>query len=176
MSHDEHDDEAPGKRRGEGPKGILQEGLRKAIASGANALFASEEGGKKPLGELRLPKEAIQFLYHQAERGRKDLFRAARSEMRRVLGTMDVRGELRRALVGLKVRVHAEVTFEEADTKVAVQSAVDEGGRAPKPAAAETGGQGKAPPVDAGAPTGVSPAPGAARAPEGKRSKRPKGY
>jgi hypothetical protein len=129
MSHDPHDgpqDPNAAKRRGDSPKGILQEGLRKAIQSGANALFASEDG-KKPLGELRLPKEAIQFLYQQAERGRKDLFRAARGELRRMLGNMDMRGELRRALVGLKVRVHAEVTFEDADTKVAVQSAVGDG-------------------------------------------------
>ena len=171
MSHDDYDDEGAPKRRGEGPKGILQEGLRKAIQSGASALFASEEGSKKPLGELRLPKEAIQFLYHQAERGRKDLFRAARSELRRVLGTMDMRGELRRALVGIKVRVNAEVTFEEADTQVTVHSAVGNG--PPKPGA--PGPQAKAPAGDAPAgPAGAQPATGAVKGgPEGKRSRRP---
>lgn len=114
------DDKAPSSRRAEGAKSLLTDGLRKAIQSGANALFTSEEGGKKPLGELRLPKEAMQFIYQQAERGRKDLFRSARQEMRRMLSSMDMRGELRRALVGLKVQVKAEITITEADTELKV--------------------------------------------------------
>ncbi len=114
------DDEQGRRGRGEGAKSLLPEGLRKAIQSGANALFTGDEGGKKSLGELRLPKEAMQFLYHQAERGRKDLFRSARHEMRRVMSSMDMRGELRRALVGLRVQVKAEITFEDKETQVAV--------------------------------------------------------
>lgn len=114
------DDAPPGGRRQEGAKGLLTEGLRKALQSGANALFTSDEGGKKPLGELRLPKEAMQFLASQAERGRRDLFRSARQEMRRVMASMDMRGELRRALVGLRLQVKAEITITEDDTQVQV--------------------------------------------------------
>lgn len=142
MSHFDDDDAPPHhtedpnqKKRGDGAKGLLPEGLRKALQSGAAALFASDEGGKRPLGELRLPKEAMQFLYQQAERGRKDLFRMATREMRRVLNTMDMPGELRRALVGVKLKVKAEISFEESETSTSMRTAVTQATRTGEPSA-----------------------------------------
>jgi hypothetical protein len=110
--------------KSEGRSSLFPEGWRKAVSAGANALFTSEEGGKGPLGDLRLPKEAVAFLFQQSERGRQDLMRMATREVRRVLRSVDLRRELRKSLLGIKMRVRADITFEEDLPRVRVKTAI----------------------------------------------------
>lgn len=132
--------------RPSGRAGLFGETWRRAIASGANVLFNTEEGGGRgPLGDLRLPKEAIQFLLSQTDRTRRDVGRIAGKELRRLLRNVDLGGELRRTLLGIRVRLRAEVSFEEAGPKLRVRSQVVP--KRPRPRRSDTSGASAAAPA-----------------------------
>ena len=106
----------------EGAKGSgLSDSLRRAFVSGVSALFMTEEGIRSALSDMRLPKEALTYLAQQTDRTRKELFRAVSDEVKGFLKGVDLSGALRKALLGLKVQVKAEVRFVEAqppETKI----------------------------------------------------------
>lgn len=118
--------------------GALSDGLRKALFSGISAVFTSEEGIRQAVGEM--PKEAMAYFAAQTEKSRKELFRVAADEVKGFLNNVDLTGEIRKAITGLKLEVKAEVRFvdeENAETKINV-------GFAPNGDAAEDAGSGKA--------------------------------
>ena len=156
---DDEDGAEVGAGRPAGRSGIFPDAWRRAIASGANALFTTEEGGPRgPLGDLRLPKEVIQFILSQTDRTRRDVGRIAAKELHRLLRNVDLGGELRRSLLGIRVRVRAEVTFEETGPRLQVHSdVVPRQGRH----------QGATPPAQSGSPVApTAPTQPAAPAPE----------
>ncbi|MEZ4270485.1 MAG: hypothetical protein R3C68_03315 [Myxococcota bacterium] len=93
--------------------GKFPESIRKVLVSGLSAVFMTEEGIRQTLGDLRLPKEAMSFLMQQAERSRRELFRVVSDELKGFLKGVDLTGEVRRALTGLKIEINAEVRFKE---------------------------------------------------------------
>ena len=99
--------------RSEPGRGVWSESLRKALATGVSALFMTEEGIRSALSEMRLPKEAMSYLIQQAASSRRDLVRFVSEEVRGVLQGIDLRRELRKALVGLKLEVKAEIRIVE---------------------------------------------------------------
>jgi hypothetical protein len=97
---------------------LLGESLRKAVLSGMTALFMTEEGIRSALSDLRLPKDALAYLSQQTERTRKELFRAVSQEIKTFLLGMDLAGALRKALIGTKVEIRAELKFSDAGVAV----------------------------------------------------------
>jgi hypothetical protein len=94
----------------------LTDSLRKAAVAGMTALFVTEGGIRGALGELRLPKEALTYLAQQTDKTRRELFGAVSDELKGFLAGIDLPGELRKALKGLKLEVKAEVRFVEDTT------------------------------------------------------------
>ncbi|MBI5509195.1 MAG: hypothetical protein HY903_10615 [Deltaproteobacteria bacterium] len=114
----------------------LSDSLRKAFVSGVSALFMTEEGIRSALSEMRLPKEALTYLAQQTDRTRKELFRAVSAEVKGFLKGVDLSGAVRKALMGLKVQVRAEVRFVDAgghETKVETEIADAAVDKAPRP-------------------------------------------
>ena len=95
----------------EGARGSLSDSIRKALVTGLSAVMLTEEGIRGAIGDLRLPKEAIAYLSAQTERTRKEFFRLASDELKGFLKKIDLTDEVRKALVGLKVEVKAELRF-----------------------------------------------------------------
>jgi hypothetical protein len=56
-------------------------------------------------------KKALSSVVQQTERSKKDLLRVLADEVKTVVRTLDVAGELRKALTGLKIQVKADITF-----------------------------------------------------------------
>jgi len=100
----------------------LTDSLRKAAVAGMTALFVTEEGIRGALGEMRLPKEALAYLAQQTDKTRRELFGAVSDELKGFLSGIDLPGELRKALKGLKLEVKAEVRFIEDGTETAVET------------------------------------------------------
>jgi hypothetical protein len=98
-----HDDERDEERG----RSSLSEGIRRALASGVSAV-----------GDLKNPKEALAYLAQQTERSRKELFSLFTQEIKGFLGELDIAGEVRKSLVGLRLEVNADVRFTE-DEQVA---------------------------------------------------------
>ena len=112
---DHHDDENARDSDSVKPGGI-PESIRKALSSGISALFMTEEGIRNALSEMRLPKEAMAYLIAQTERSRKELFRAVSDELKGFLRGVDLNGELRKALTGMRLDISAQVRFVDENT------------------------------------------------------------
>lgn len=110
------DDDESGRTKG------LTDSLRKAAVAGMTALFVTEEGIRGALGEMRLPKEALAYLAQQTDKTRRELFGAVSDELKGFLSGIDLPGELRKALKGLKLEVKAEVRFVEDGTDTTVET------------------------------------------------------
>lgn len=148
--HDEHEHEHDGEAheledeaavRGDPRSGAIGDAVRRALLGGLSAVLTTEEGIRNLVGELRLPKDVIALLTQQAERSRKEAFRMAADEVGRFLAGVDVARVVRKALVGMKVEVKAELRFLDDDgapaaEKVRVQ--VTPAATASTPSAAST--------------------------------------
>lgn len=106
--------------------GILPESLRKAVTLGLSAVFMTEEGIRNALGDLRLPKEAIGYIVEQTDKARRDVHRVVEDQLKGFLERIDVRRELRKALVGMRMEIEAKVRFvEDADGEVKPEAKVE---------------------------------------------------
>jgi hypothetical protein len=131
------DDEAEGRDvRG----GILPDSIRKALVSGISALFMTEEGIRNMLSDMRLPKDAMAYLVQQTERTRKELFRVVSQELKGFLKSADLTREVRKALLGMKVQVRAEVRFVEDGPKTDFEASVHDGRAASTPTTGNASG------------------------------------
>jgi hypothetical protein len=118
----------------EGGRGLLPDSIKKALVTGLSALFMTEEGIRSALGDMRLPKEAMAFLMQQTERSRKEIFRAVSEELKNFLSTMDLATAVRKALVGMKLEVTAQVRFvDEQRTESTIKSSLASAGSSTEP-------------------------------------------
>ena len=94
-------------------------------------MLTTEEGIRNMVGEL-VPKEIGTYIKAQVDAMRKDLTAAAQREFTAFLKNLDIPGDVRKVLDGMKVTVTAEIKIEEA--------------RPQSPAAKKTPPKKKAPP------------------------------
>lgn len=106
----EHRDVDEGEDDSEG-RGLLPEFVRKMAVAGLGALFMTEEGLRNVAGQLKLPKEALQFLLSQAERTKDDIGRVMSEEIRRFLQSDKLREEFLKLLTGMALEIKAEVRW-----------------------------------------------------------------
>jgi hypothetical protein len=88
---------------------LLPEFVRKMAVAGLGALFMTEEGLRGLAGQLKLPKEALQFILSQAEKTKDDIGRVVSEELRRFLQSDKLREEFLKLVTGMTVEIKAEV-------------------------------------------------------------------
>lgn len=101
------DEAATGKRN----EWALTEFLKRGILAGIGALFMTEEGARSIIGEMKLPKEAAQFVINQAARTKEELFRMIANEVRSFLESTNLAEEVRRALSTTSLQISTTVRF-----------------------------------------------------------------
>lgn len=89
--------------------GGVSELVRRALLAGVGAVFMTEEGIRKAVNELKLPKEAFAYLMNQADRTRNEATRMVRNEVRRFLNSDAFKQELGKLVSGLTLEIKAEV-------------------------------------------------------------------
>ena len=99
------DEEFPGDEK----KGFVPDFVRRMAWAGIGAVFMSEEGIRRLAGQLKLPKEALGFLLHQAEKTKDEIGRTVSDEVRKLLQSDRLRDELLRMIAGMTIEVRAEV-------------------------------------------------------------------
>ena len=104
---DEGEDEAHAAGRG-----LIPDGVKKAILAGVGALFMTEEGARRLARDWKLPKEVIGFIGQQAQSAKDEVLRVLAEEIRRVLESEVVRGELARVLETMALEVKAEIRLK----------------------------------------------------------------
>ena len=85
--------------------------IKKALVAGAGALFMTEEGVRSFLGDMKLPKEVVQYLVAQVSKTREDLFRVLSSELREFLESTNMADEVRRVLSSTSLEISTTVRF-----------------------------------------------------------------
>ena len=103
--NDEADDEVEGAGRGRVPDFV-----RKAFLTGLGAVFTTEEGVRTAVGEnMKLPKEAMQYIVGQVDRTKRDLIQTLARELRTFLDGLEVDDLARRALSGTTFEIHTTI-------------------------------------------------------------------
>lgn len=83
--------------------------VRRALVAGAGALFMTEEGIRSFLGDLKLPKDAINFVLSQVARSKQDLFQLLGQELRGFLESVDLVEQARQLLSSLDIKIEAKI-------------------------------------------------------------------
>jgi hypothetical protein len=104
---DEGEGDAPG-----GGRGLIPDGVRKAILAGVGALFMTEESARRLARDWKLPKEVIGFIGQQAQSAKDEVLRVLAEEIRHFLESEAVRGELGRVLETMALEVKAEIRLK----------------------------------------------------------------
>ena len=85
--------------------------LKRALFTGAGMLFMTEEGIRKAVSEFNLPREAVNYLIRQSEKGKDEFFANLQKEMHWFVSRIDAVRLLKGVLDDLSVDVHATITL-----------------------------------------------------------------
>ncbi len=85
--------------------------IKKALVAGVGALFMTEEGIRSFLGDLKLPKDVIQFVVGQASKTKEDLFKTLSRELRLFLESTSFTDVVRKVLAATSIQIDASVRF-----------------------------------------------------------------
>jgi len=126
------DQNANGKRE----EWVVTDLIKKALVAGVGTLFMTEEGIRSFLGDMKLPKEGVQFLVNQVAKTKQDLFNSISSELRSFLESTNLADEMRRVLTSTSVEVSTKISFvaNENATRPRVKSRVKVKKKSPKAA------------------------------------------
>jgi len=89
----------------------VPETLKRALFTGAGMLFMTEEGIRKAVSEFNLPREAVNYLIKQSEKGKDEFFANLQKEMHWFVSRIDAARLLKGVLDDLSVDVHATITL-----------------------------------------------------------------
>ncbi len=92
-----------------GARGLIAEGVRKALLAGVGAFFMTEEGARRLARDWKLPKDVIAFVGQQAQGAKEEILRVFAEEVRRFLESEAVRTEFWKALGDNAVEIRAEI-------------------------------------------------------------------
>ena len=84
---------------------------RKVFLTGLGAVFMTEESIRNVLSELKLPKEAVGYVFDQAKKQKDDLIFAVAGEVSKFFSKINVHEEIQKALSALQVHVDARLSF-----------------------------------------------------------------
>ncbi len=100
--------------------------VKRALFTGAGMLFMTEEGVRKSLSEFNLPREAVNYLIKQSERGREEFFANLQREMHWFFSRIDATRLVKALLNDLSVEINATITLR---TKKPAEKPLAEGVR-----------------------------------------------
>jgi hypothetical protein len=73
----------------------------------------TEEGIRKSLGDLKIPKDAMAYLLETMRKQKDEVLGAVAQELGRFFSKVKVHEELRKALTGMSVHLDAKLTFDQ---------------------------------------------------------------
>jgi hypothetical protein len=89
----------------------VPETVKRALFTGAGMLFMTEEGIRGALSEFNLPRDAVNYLIKQSEKGKDEFFANLQKEMRWFLSRIDAAQLLKNVLDDLSLDVQATITL-----------------------------------------------------------------
>ena len=109
------DDEKSGKKSGGG----LPDVAKRILLTGLGAIFMTEEGIRRSLGDMKMPKEAVGYFLYTILKQKDELLSLVGGELSKFLSKIKVHEEVQKALSGLQLHLDAKLTF---DNKKGIQA------------------------------------------------------
>lgn len=97
------------------PKSLLGETLKKVFTTGVTAAFMTEESIRSYLGELKLPKEALQLLLQSANKSKEEITQRVSKEMIAMVQKIDFVSEFAKFAETHKFKITAEIDIIKKD-------------------------------------------------------------
>ena len=96
---------------------LLPETFKKVFIAGVGALFMTEEGIRKVLGDLTLPKDVISYILQQTEQTKKEFFNIIAKEFSQFLKAMAVKDGIESFFENHELEVNATFRFKQSENK-----------------------------------------------------------
>ena len=121
-----------GRRRFEGAiSNAIKRAVEKAVESGMGRLAEGPEKIGHLMGEMKLPKEVLSYLYTQIDDNKTGLYRVMAKEIRDVLEHTELADVLTNVLTRLSFEIKTEIRFVPNDAASKPVGEGDAGGEAP---------------------------------------------
>jgi hypothetical protein len=105
LSHDADQDTEYGEKSG----GPLLETVKKLFSVGIGAAFMTEESIRNYLGDIKLPKEVLQFVLQSAGKGKDELVQRVSKEIGVLVSHIDIVKEASKFVENHKFKISAEI-------------------------------------------------------------------
>lgn len=90
---------------------VIPDLLKRAVELGVEKATEAPDSLKSFVGDLKLPKEIVQFLFSQIDETKNGLFRVVAKEMRDFLEHTNFAGELQKILTTVQFEVNTTIRF-----------------------------------------------------------------
>lgn len=88
---------------------VIPDIVRKALMSGVGTVLLGQEGVRTALGDLKLPKEAMEYVVSQAERTKREVIHSLARELRQFLDGLELQELIGRSLEGTTFEIHTTI-------------------------------------------------------------------
>jgi hypothetical protein len=95
----------------------LSEALKKVFSVGVSAAFMTEEGIRKYLSDLKLPKEILEALLASANKSKEELTNRVAKEINGIMSKIDWVQELSKFAESHRFKIKAEIEVEKKQNK-----------------------------------------------------------
>lgn len=130
-----HRDDAPETDKPEGERrrafdraipDLLKRAVEKAVETGVGRLSDGPDGLRNFVGDMKLPKEAMHYLYQQIDDTKAGLYRVVAKEIRDVLEHTQFADEITKVLTKLSFEIKTEIRFVPNDARPVDKSSDDD--------------------------------------------------
>jgi hypothetical protein len=97
-------------------KSGLSDTLKKVFSAGVTAAFMTEEGIRKYLADLKLPKELLEALLNGANKSKEELTSRVAKEINGIISKIDWVQELSKFAESHRFKIKAEIEIEKKKT------------------------------------------------------------
>ncbi len=117
---DASDGEKPEERRRSFDRAIpemLKRAVEKAVESGVGRLSEGPDGIRNFMGDMKVPKEVLHYLYQQVDDTKAGLYRVVAKEIRDVMEHTQFADEITKVLTKLSFEIKTEIRFVPNDSR-----------------------------------------------------------
>jgi len=106
---------------------MLKRAVERAVESGVGRLSEGPDGLRNFVGDMKLPKEVLNYLYQQIDDTKNGLYRVVAKEIRDVLEHTHFADELTKVLTKLSFEIKTEIRFVPNDARSPSKDESDDG-------------------------------------------------
>ncbi len=98
-------------------EGAIPELIKRAVELGVEKAHDAPDAVKQMVGDLKLPKEVVGYLFSQVDETKNGLFRIFAKEMRDFLEHTNIAGEMQKVLTTVQFEINTTIRFRPNDGK-----------------------------------------------------------